>query len=167
MEEDQIWHYILPFPLETEKRRLIWSILQSKVGKSLLMNMDVEGRTYQKDMINRMSYSNKSIIEYLKRMFSAGMLEQGMEQVVTGKRKVRVKWYVPTNLGRWFILFLKPADDIPPELVRKTIEEIFHVYASSIVEVCRNFGIDINIFRNILKREYDKRPEVGTKKEKR
>jgi len=167
MEEDQIWHYVLPFPLETEKRRLIWSILQSKVGKSLLMNMDVEGRTYQKDMINRMSYSNKSIIEYLKRMFSAGMLEQGMEQVVTGKRKVRVKWYVPTNLGRWFILFLKPADDIPPELVRKTIEEIFHVYASSIVEVCRNFGIDINIFRNILKREYDKRPEVGTKKEKR
>jgi len=167
MEEDQIWHYILPFPLETEKRRLIWSILQSKVGKSLLMNMDVEGRTYQKDMINRMSYSNKSIIEYLKRMFSAGMLEQGMEQVLTGKRKVRVKWYVPTNLGRWFILFLKPADDIPPELVRKTIEEIFHVYASSIVEVCRNFGIDINIFRNILKREYDKRPEVGTKKEKR
>jgi len=166
MEEDQIWHYVLPFPLETEKRRLIWSILQSKVGKSLLMNMDVEGRTYQKDMINRMSYSNKSIIEYLKRMFSAGMLEQGMEQVVTGKRKVRVKWYVPTNLGRWFILFLKPADDIPPELVRKTIEEIFHVYASSIVEVCRNFGIDINIFRNILKREYDKRPEVGTKKEK-
>ena len=167
MEEDQIWHYVLPFPLETEKRRLIWSILQSKVGKSLLMNMDVEGRTYQKDMINRMSYSNKSIIEYLKRMFSAGMLEQGMEQVLTGKRKVRVKWYVPTNLGRWFILFLKPADDIPPELVRKTIEEIFHVYASSIVEVCRNFGIDINIFRNILKREYDKRPEVGTKKEKR
>jgi len=154
MEEDQIWHYVLPFPLETEKRRLIWSILQSKVGKSLLMNMDVEGRTYQKDIIHGTSYSNKSIIEYLKRMVSAGMLEQGMEQVVTGKRKVRVKWYVPTNLGRWFILFLKPAEDIPPALVRKTIEEIFHVYASSIVEVCENFGIDIDIFRKILDKEY-------------
>ena len=154
MEEDQIWHYVLPFPLETEKRRLIWSILQSKVGKSLLMDMNLEGRTYQKDIIHETSYSNKSIIEYLKRMVSAGMLEQGMEQMVTGKRKVRVKWYVPTNLGRWFILFLKPADDIPPELVRKTIEEIFHVYASSIVEVCENFGIDIDIFRKILDKEY-------------
>ena len=154
MEEDQVWHYILPFPLETEKRRLIWSVLQSKVGKSLLMNMNLEGRTYQKDIIHETSYSNKSIIEYLKRMVSAGMLEQGMEQVVTGKRKVRVKWYVPTNLGRWFILFLKPADDIPPELVRKTIEQIFHVYASSIVEVCENFGIDIDIFRKILDKEY-------------
>ncbi len=162
MEEDQIWHYILPFPLETEKRRLIWSVLQSKVGKSLLMNMSLEGRTYQRDIINGTSYSNKSIIEYLKRMVSAGMLEQGMEQVATGKRKVRVKWYVPTKLGRWFILFLKPTEEISPELVRKTIEEIFHVYASSIVEVCENFGIDINVFRNILNSEYSKKPTTET-----
>jgi hypothetical protein len=157
MEEEQIWHYILPFPLETEKRRLIWSILQSKVGKSLLMNMNIEGRTYQKDMIKETAYSNKSIIEYLKRMVTAGILKQGMEQVITGKRKVRVKWYVPTNLGRWFILFLKPAENIPHELVRKTIEEIFHVYSSSVIEVCENFGIDIDIFHNILNREYCKK----------
>jgi len=162
MEEDQIWHYILPFPVETEKRRLIWSVLQSKVGKSLLMNMNLEGRTYQRDFINGTPYSNKSIIEYLKRMVSAGMLEQGMEQVVTGKRKVRIKWYVPTNLGRWFILFLKPTEEIPPELVRKTIDEIFHVYASSIVEVCKNFGINIDVFRNILNGEYSQKPTRET-----
>jgi len=162
MEEDQIWHYILPFPLETKKRRLIWSVLQSKVGKSLLMNMNLEGRTYQRDFINGTPYSNKSIIEYLKRMVSAGMLEQGMEQVATGKRKVRVKWYVPTKLGRWFILFLKPTEEIPPELVRKTIEEIFQVYASSIVDVCEDFGIDIDVFRNILNSEYSKKPATET-----
>ncbi|MCZ2809331.1 MAG: hypothetical protein O2V44_08255 [Candidatus Bathyarchaeota archaeon] len=162
MEEDQVWHYILPFPLETEKRRLIWSVLQSKVGKSLLMNMKLEGRTYQRDIINGTSYSNKSIIKYLKRMVSADMLEQGMEQVATGKRKVRIKWYVPTKLGRWFILFLKPTEEISPELVRKTIEEILHVYASSIVEVCENFGINIDVFRNILNTEYSKKPTIET-----
>jgi len=162
MGNNDVWHYILPFPLETEKRRLIWSVLQSKVGKSLLMNMSLEGRTYQRDIINGTSYSNKSIIEYLKRMVSAGMLEQGMEQVATGKRKVRVKWYVPTKLGRWFILFLKPTEEISPELVRKTIEEIFHVYASSIVEVCENFGIDIKVFRNILNSECSKKPTTET-----
>lgn len=158
MGDNDVWHYILPFPLENKKRRLIWSILQSKVGKSLLMNMKLEMRTYQRDLINGTSYSNKSIIEYLKRMVSADMLEQGMEQVTTGKRKVRIKWYVPTKLGRWFILFLKPAEEISRELVRKTIEEIFHVYASSIVEVCKNFGINIDVFRNILKTEYSKKP---------
>ena len=157
MEEEQVWHYVLPFPLETEKRRLIWSVLQSKVGKSLLMNMKVEGRTYQRDLINGTPYSNKSIIEYLKRMVSAGMLEQGMEQISTGRSKIRIKWYVPTKLGRWFILFLKPTEEIAPDLVRKTIEEIFHVYASSIVEVCENFGINVDVFRNILNREYSKK----------
>jgi len=162
MEEEQIWHYVLPFPLETEKRRLIWSVLQSKVGKSLLMNMNLEGRTYQRDIINGTSYSNKSIIEYLKRMVSADMLEQGMEQVATGKRKVRIKWYVPTKLGKWFILFLKPTEEISPDLVRTTIEEIFHVYASSIVEVCENFGINIEVFRNILNTEYSKKPATET-----
>ncbi len=154
MGDNEVWHYILPFPFENEKRSLIWSVLQSKVGKSLLMNMKLEGRTYQRDLIKGTSYSNKSIIEYLKRMVSADILEQGMEQVTTGKRKVRIKWYVPTKLGRWFILFLKPTEEIPPELVRKIIEEIFHVYASSIVEVCENFGIDIDVFRKILNNEY-------------
>ena len=154
MGNNDVWHYILPFPFENEKRKLIWSVLQSKVGKSLLMNMKLDGRTYQRDFINGTSYSNKSIIEYLKRMVSAGMLEQGMEQVTTGKRKVRIKWYFPTKLGRWFILFLKPTEEIPPELVRKIIEEIFQVYASSIVEVCANFGIDIDVFRKILNTEY-------------
>jgi hypothetical protein len=159
MGDKDVWHYILPFPLETEKRSLIWSVLQSKVGKSLLMNMALEGRTYQKDLINGTSYSNKSIIEYLKRMVSAGILTQGMERVATGKRKVRVRWYIPTNLGRWFILFLKPTEEIPPEQVRKTIEEIFHVYASSIVEVSDDFGIDINVFREILNKQCSNKKE--------
>jgi len=161
MGDNDVWHYILPFPLETEKRRLIWRVLQSKVGKSLLMSMKVDGRTYQRDLITGTPYSNKSIIEYLKRMVSAGMLEQGMEQVSTGRSKIRIKWYVPTKLGRWFILFLKPTEEISPDLVRRTIEEIFHVYASSIVEVCENFGIDLNVFRSILNKEYQEKLTRG------
>ncbi|MCJ7721728.1 hypothetical protein MUO98_04910, partial [Candidatus Bathyarchaeota archaeon] len=93
---------------------------------------------------------------------SADILEQGMEQVTTGKRKVRIKWYVPTKLGRWFILFLKPTEEIPPDLIRKTIEEIFQVYASSIVEVCENFGIDIDLFRKILNKEYSNKTITET-----
>ena len=159
MGDKEVWHYILPFPLENEKRKLIWSVLQSKVGKSLLMKMKLDKRTYQKDLIKDTTYSNKSIIEYLKRMVSADILEQGMEQVSTGKRKVRVKWYIPTNLGRWFILFLKPTEEFPQELVRKTIEEIFQMYAQSIVEVCQNFEIDVDVFCKILNKERPKTKE--------
>ena len=161
---DQVWHYILPFPLENEKRQLVWSVLQSKVGKSLLMNMNLEARTYQKDLIKGTSYSNKSIIEYLKRMVSADLLEQGIEQIKTEKRKVRIKWYVPTNLGKWIILFLKPTDEISPNVVKKIIEEIFYVYTSSIVELSKTFEIDIDIFRKILTAQYNKKiKKIGKK----
>jgi hypothetical protein len=116
--------------------------------------MKLDGRTYQRDLINGTSYSNKSIIEYLKRMVAADILEQGREQVKAGKRKVRIKWYTPTKLGRWFILLLKPTEDIPSETISKIIEEIFHVYAASIVEVSENFGIDIDVFCKILNTAY-------------
>ncbi|PVX23790.1 MAG: hypothetical protein CW716_11365 [Candidatus Bathyarchaeum sp.] len=153
MGDNNVWHYILPFPLESEKRTLIWSVLQSKVGKTLLMKIKLDGRTYQRDLIKGTTYSNKSIIEYLKRMVSADILEQGMEQVQKGKRKVRIKWYVPTQLGRWFILFLKPTEDIPEETVKAIIEEIFHMYASSIVDICHDYGIDLEAFRQILNKK--------------
>jgi len=165
LEEERVWPYILPFPLEAEKRRLIWSILQSKVGMSILMKLRVEGRTYQQDLIRETSYSNKSIIEYLKKMVSAGMLEQGMEQVPTEKKKVWVKWYTPTRLGRWLILFLKPPEKIPPDLAKKTIEELFQVYSSRIVEVCERYGINLNSFHRILDEQHLKKTSKSVRKE--
>ena len=165
METERVWPYVLPFPLEPEKRKLIWSILQSKVGMSILMRLKTEGRTYQQDLIHETSYSNKSIIEYLKRMVSAGMLEHGMEQVKTEKRRVWVKWYTPTKLGRWFILFLKPPEEIPPDLARKIVEELFQVYSSSIVEVCEKYGINLDSFHRILNEQYLKKTSKGTRKE--
>ena len=164
MEEERVWPYVLPFPLEAEKRKLIWRILQSRVGMSVFTKLRVEGRTYQQDLIRETPYSNKSIIEYLKRMVSAGMLEQGMEQVPTEKRRVWVKWYKPTRLGRWFILFLKPPEKVPPDLARKTVEELFQVYSSSIVEVCEKYGFDIDSFHRILNEQYLKKSSKGHQK---
>lgn len=121
MKVEKVWPYVIPFPLEAEKRKLIWSILQSKVGMSILTKLSVEDRTYQQNLIRETPYSNKSIIEYLKRMVSADMLEEGMEQAKTEKRRVWVKWYKPTRLGRWFILFLKPPREIPRDLAKKPL----------------------------------------------
>ena len=132
---------------------------------SILMILRVEGRTYQQNLIRGTPYSNKSIIEYLKRMVLAGMLEHGMEQVKTEKRRVWVKWYEPTRLGRWFILFLRPPEEIPAVLARKTIEELFLVYSSSIVEVCEKYGINIDSFHRILTEQYLKKTSKSTRKE--
>jgi ribokinase len=150
----RIWPYVLPFPLDTEKRGLIWSILQSRVGLKILRVMSIEERTYQHDLIQQLPYSNKSIIEYLKKMVRAAVLDEGMKTSTERGRTVWVKWYKPTSLGKWLILFLRTPEEVPASLTKTIIEELFHLYSSSIVEVCQRYGMDIDSFHQDLDKQY-------------
>ena len=86
-------------------------------------------------------------------MTSAGILDQGREAVKTVKKKVWVKWYMPTRLGGWLILFLKNPDEIPSDVASKTIAELFELYSSSIVEVCEKYGLSLDFFHQILDKQ--------------
>jgi ribokinase len=152
--DERFWPYVLPFPLDTKKRGLIWSILQSRVGLKILRNVSVDKRTYQHDLIEKLPYSNKSIIKYLKMMVKAGILEQGMEVSMEKRRTVWIKWYRPTSLGKWLILFLKPPSEVSPDLTKTVIEELFRLYSSSIVEACQRYGMDIDSFHQDLDKQY-------------
>ncbi len=154
MTTEHVWPYVLPFPTDVKQRRLVWSILQSHVGMSVLMKLKLNERTYQRELIRQMSYSNKSIIEYLKKMVRAGILEEGLEKVETHRKRTWIKWYVPTQLGKWFILFLKNPEEIPTDLARKTLEELFQLYASSIVDVSEKYRLSLDFFHQILDRRY-------------
>lgn len=144
---------MLPFPIDDDQRRKIWAIIQSRVGMSILDRLRLNARTYQRELIKQTPYSNKSIIEYLKRMTSAGILNWGKAVAKTGKKRVWVKWYVPTKLGRWLILFLKNPNEIPPTLARRTIQELFELYSASIVEVCERYGLSLDFFHRILNKQ--------------
>ena len=153
LKEEKVWPYVLPFPIEVKRRRKILGIVQSRVGMSILIRIRLDARTYQRELIKQTPYSNKSIIEYLKRMTSAGVLNEGKEIVKSEKNRVWVKWYAPTKLGRWLSLFLKTPDEIPSDLARKTIEELFELYSSSIVEVCEKYGLSLDFFHRILDKQ--------------
>ncbi len=151
---ERVWPYVLPFPLDSEKRGAIWSILQSRVGLKILGRMSVDERTYQHDLMEQLPYSNKSIIKYLKKMVQAEVLEEGMEVSTEKGRAVWVKWYKPTSLGKWLILFLKPPSEVSLDLTKTVIEELFRLYSASIVEVCQRYGMDIDSFHRGLDKEY-------------
>jgi len=152
--EKRVWPYVLPFPVDVKQRRLIWRILQSKVGTGILSKLKVEKPTYQKELIGKLPYSNKSIIEYLKRMTSAGILEQGMKRVKTKRKTVWVKFYKPSRLGKWLILFLKSPEEVSKETAKETIEELFQIYSANIVEVCQKYGLDIEYFHQVLDEKF-------------
>ncbi len=151
---ERIWPYVLPFPLASEKRKLLWRILQSRVGLAILGRVRVEGLTYQHSLIEKMPYSNKSIIKYLKQMVRAEVLEEGMEAGHERGRTVWLKWYKPTSLGKWLVLFLKPPREVSLDSTKAIIEELFHLYASSVVEVCQRYNLDIDAFHRDLDKQY-------------
>lgn len=153
-DDGSIWPYVLPFPLDSEKRGLIWSILQSKIGLKILENIDVGKRILQHDLIEKLPYSNKSVIKYLKKMVNAAILEEGMEDRSEKGRKVWIKWYKPTTLGKWLSLFLKSPSNVPRDLKKTIVEELFCLYSSSIVEVCRRFDMNIESFHRNLDNQY-------------
>jgi ribokinase len=154
LKYDHVWPYVLPFPLEAKKRRLTLSILQSRMGISILTQIGIGARTFQHDLIGRLHYSNKSIIKHLKQMVDAGILEEGMERVVEKGKASWMKWYAPTTLGKWVILFLTPPEEIRPELAKQTIEELFRLYSSSVVEVCEKYSFTIDSFQQVFDEEY-------------
>lgn len=149
-----MWPYVLPFPLEAKKRSLVFSILESRMGIDILTRIGIDARTFQHDLIGRLHYSNKSIIKYLKQMVDAGILEDGMERVVEKGNRTWMKWYTPTSLGKWVILFLTPPEEIRPELAKRIIEELFRLYSSSVVEVCEKYGFTIDSFQHVFDDEY-------------
>ncbi len=154
MSSERVWPYVLPFPLDPKKRRLIWGIFQSRVGLKILGMVSVDGETYQQDLIGLLPYSNKSIIKYLQQMVKAKVLEEGMKTSTEKGRTVWIKWYRPTSLGRWLILFLKSPNEVTPNSVKTIIEELFRVYSSNIVEVCQKYRMDIDSFHRDLDQQY-------------
>lgn len=124
------------------------------MGIDILTRIGIDARTFQHDLIGRLHYSNKSIIKYLKQMVDAGILEDGMERVVEKGNRTWMKWYTPTSLGKWVILFLTPPEEIRPELAKRIIEELFRLYSSSVVEVCGKYGFTIDSFQHVFDDEY-------------
>lgn len=159
---EQLWPYVLPFPLKSEKRRLIWKILQSKVGLAIIVKIKTEGRTYQKSLIKNTPYSNKSVIKYLKYMVEGHVLVEGLEQTASKKW---VKWYVPTELGKWLIMFLKLPHQISYKQRKKAIEDLFKFYSSNIVKLLQRYNFKVDVFQRILTQKYMKSvfPKVSKK----
>ncbi len=153
-DDSSVWPYVLPFPVDPERRRLIWSILQSKIGLKILENIDISKQILQHDLIRKLPYSNKSVIKYLKKMVKAAILEEGMEGRSEKGRTVWIKWYRPTTLGKWISLFLKSPNNVSLDLKKTIVEELFRLYSSSIVEVCQRFGMNIESFHRNLEKQY-------------
>jgi hypothetical protein len=74
--------YVVFLPIE-KKDKILSAIFGSKAGVDILrysLKQGISKNIYQKDLVNKLNYSNKTIIENLKSMTSLEVLNESMEK---------------------------------------------------------------------------------------
>ncbi|MCD6530798.1 hypothetical protein J7L06_11045 [Candidatus Bathyarchaeota archaeon] len=148
----EFWPFILPLPAKpAEQYEVLASVFKSDIALSVLRELKVDGKTYQKEILRSLSsHSNKSVLKYLRRFVEAGILEEGMDRVEAEGRGVWVKWYKPTFIGRWLIVLLKPREEFSPSEISLMLQELIAYYAESISRICLNYGLKPERFKEIF-----------------
>lgn len=155
----EVWPYILPLPVD-ERRRIefLLSVLGSQVSVDILRLIGSQGRAYQKKIIAELPYSNKTVIGVLKRLVSLGVLHEGMEKKVEGRVRW-VKWYEPTDIGRWIIYLVTPPENIGREEVLDIVRNLVKLYMDSLDRFCRAYGVERSFIRDVVSKYVDRLDE--------
>ena len=143
--------YILPLPKDREDQRKFYRwVFGSDTALDILREVSLEGKIYQRDLIASLDYSNKTIIETLKRLVSLNVLQEGMERTPSKDRTVWVKWYRPTDVGKWIVLLFLPPKEVKSEVVEEALRQLFELYIRNAVELCETYDLDEGILRIVF-----------------
>jgi len=123
-QEEELWPYILPLPrVKKRQYRILFSVFKSKVPISIIEYMPLDRIAYQKNMIEKFPFSNKTLIKWLKTLVSINILTEGMERTLIKGKVKWVKWYRFTPIGKWIKLLITPLKHFSKENLQKLIEE--------------------------------------------
>jgi len=143
-----LWPYILPLPTSTARQtRLILSVFRSEASMNLVKQMPLDKEAYQKELIRTLGYSNKTVIKWLRSLVSAGILKEEMKGTAVKGRRVWVKSYTLTSLGKWIRLLWIAPRELPPKRVKELIRDLFGVYVKSVAALCKTYGISASMLR--------------------
>ena len=150
-----LWPYILPLPIERKEfDRVFKAVFGSKAALEVLKRSSPNKRIYQKELISELGFSNKTVIEALKKLVSVGILEEGMERRKENGKTVWIKWYMPTFQGKWFVLLLQPIENISRDEAKEIVIELFTLYMKHITKLCADYGMKPEIFRSTMNKAF-------------
>jgi hypothetical protein len=72
-----------------------------------------------------------------------------MEKAFSNEKTVWVKWYKPTDVGRWIVLLFLPLKEVNPELVEKTLKQLFELYIRNAIQLCETYNIDAKVLKAV------------------
>ena len=151
----ELYPYVVFLPSE-EKNKVLSAIFGSKAAVDLLkfsLEQGVAKSIYQKDLVHKLNYSNKTIIENLKALVRLRVLDEAMEKNEKEGRIIWVKAYKLTDLGKWFALLMADEEQISDKEKVEMMQTLFRIYVKMIKGLAEELHIDKKMFEDIFKQE--------------
>jgi alanyl-tRNA synthetase len=156
MSED-FYPYVIFLPTR-RKQKVLQAIFGSNVPIDILrfsIKQGISKKIYQKDLIESLEYSNKTVIEHLKELTSSGILEEDMEKIESDGRMVWVKYYMLSDLGRWVALLLTSEKALSNDERVDLVRSIFRSYIRWIRRLSEQLDIKKEILQEIFTKEME------------
>ncbi len=152
---EKLHPYVVFLPTE-KKDKILSAIFGSKAGVDLLrfaLKQGIQKNLYQKELVAKLNYSNKTIIENLKALTSLGVLTEYMEKNEREDRITWVKGYHLTDLGRWFALLLAEEAELNETEKTEILQSLFRTYVKQVRRLAEEIGIDNKTLEEIVRQE--------------
>jgi len=151
----EVYPYVVFLPAK-QKDNVLSAIFGSKTAVDILkfsISQGVSNRIYQKDLIEKLSYSNKTLIEHLKSLTNLGVLEEDMEKTKKKGRVVWVKSYKLSDIGKWFALLLADEKELSEKEKVEILQNIFRTYIRWTKELSAKLHVNKNALEEIYMEE--------------
>jgi hypothetical protein len=147
--------YVVFLPTE-KKDKILSAIFGSKAGVDVLrfsLKQGIAKNIYQKDLVKRLNYSNKTIIENLKALTKLGVLTELMEKNEKEGRIIWVKAYQLTDLGKWFALLLAEESELTEQEKAEILQSLFRTYVKQVKGLAEELSINKKSLEEIFREE--------------
>jgi DNA-binding transcriptional ArsR family regulator len=153
---NQRFHPYVVFLPSKQKHKILRAIFGSKAALDILefsIRRGVSNKIYQKNLVERLPYSNKTIIEHLKSLTKLGVLEEGMEKTKSENRIVWVKSYQLTDIGKWYVLLLAEEKDLSEKEKAQILQNIFRAYIKWVKDLSEKLHVNKKKLERIFSEE--------------
>jgi hypothetical protein len=147
--------YVVFLPSE-HKNRILGAIFGSKAVVDMLkysLKQGISNKIYQRDLIAKLHYSNKTIIGNLKSLTKLGVLKEDMEKNEKEGRIVWVKAYQLTDLGKWFALLLAEEKDLSQKEKVEILQNLFRTYIRWIKDLAEKLHVSKDMLQKVFSEE--------------
>lgn len=147
--------YVIFLPVK-RKQKVLRAIFGSKVPIDILdfsIDQGISQKIYQKNLIESLTHSNKTVISHLKTMTGLGILKENMEKTESDGRIVWMKYYILTDLGKWFALLLTGENTLSRDEKAEIVHSVFQSYIKWVKELSEKLHVNKEILQEIFLEE--------------